>query len=144
MQTYLLPATARAAGTAGPALGGRRRDALGAQVQRDDAVGFERVGKESGHEAAARRFSLSLLDHLQRVLVCQRRQRGIAKGEGIGQRLHELGLGRPLPFVQRALAWIRHTPKRGARAELVVGLMAEPLAERANFSDRHELETVIT
>src|SRR5205823_241545 len=54
MQTYLLPATARAAGTAGPALGGRRRDALGAQVQRDDAVGFERVGKESGHEAAAR------------------------------------------------------------------------------------------
>src|SRR6266850_6759830 len=116
----LLPSTASSAPSRWT--GVRRRNALCTQINDDDAGRLEAVREQRGDDRSARGFSLTLLDHLQRVLVGQPRDRIVAERERGGQSFDQFSLGRfLLVALGRARVW--NALDDGAVGKLVVGLM---------------------
>src|SRR6266705_1753241 len=107
----LLPAAASS--TAPGRVGVGRLDAFCAQIHDDDAVRLEAVRKQRRGYPAASGFALALLDHLQRALIRQRRNRGVAERERGGQGFDQLRLRRFL-LVALCRARVRHALDSGA------------------------------
>ena len=98
--------------------------------------------EQGGDHPAARGFALSLLDHLQRALVGQSRNRSVAERERVGQCFDQISLGRLL-LVALGRVRVRHALDGGAVDELVVGLVAYPLAIRTKIGVGSRLESVV-
>src|SRR5947207_5250959 len=122
--------------------GVRRLDTLCAHIHADDAVRLEAVREQRRGYPAASGFAVALLDHLQRVLVGQRRNRTVAEGERRGQGFDQLRLRRFL-LVALGRARVRHALEGCAVEKLVIGLVADPLAEGTEIGIGSRLEWVV-
>src|SRR5207247_10732186 len=105
-----------------------RLGAFCAKIHDDDAVRLETVREQRRGYSAASALALTLLDHLHGALIRQRRNRIVAERERRCQGFDQLSLGCFL-LVALGRAWVRDALDSGAVEKLVVGLVADPLAE---------------
>src|SRR5438552_1299414 len=131
-----------ASSTAPARVGIGRLDAFCAKIHDDDAVRLETVREQRRGYSAASGLALTLLDHLHRALIRQRRNRIVAERERGGQAFDQLRLRRFL-LVALGRARVRDALDSGAVEKLVVGLVADPLAEGTEIGIGSRLERVI-
>src|SRR5438093_4665542 len=140
VDALLSPAAASSAAPARVGIG--RLDAFCAKIHDDDAVRLETVREQRRGYSAASGLALTLLDHLHRALIRQRRNRIVAERERGGQAFDQLRLRRFL-LVALGRARVRDALDSGAVEKLVVGLVADPLAEGTEIGIGSRLERVI-